>query len=51
LPLLNAVGIGLWVAVNTGPIPEVRAFDPYPFHLLALAASLDTVLLAVAADR
>lgn len=48
LPLLNAVGIGLWVAVNTGLIPGVQAFDPYPFHLLTLVASLEAVLLSVA---
>jgi uncharacterized membrane protein len=26
----------------------VRAFDPYPFHLLALIASLEAVLLSAA---
>ena len=48
LLLLNAVGIGLWVGVNTGLLPGVRAFDPYPFHLLALIASLEAVLLSAA---
>jgi hypothetical protein len=48
LALLNAAGVGLWVALNAGLIPGVQAFDPYPFHLLALVASLEAVVLSLA---
>ena len=47
LLLLHASGFGLWVAVNTGLVARVPAFDPYPFPLLTLIASSEAVLLCL----
>ena len=47
LLLLHATGLGLWVALNLGLVPQVPAFDPYPFHLLTLIASSEAVLLCL----
>jgi uncharacterized membrane protein len=35
-----------WFLVNTGKVPVVRPFDPYPFVLLAMAVSCEAVLLS-----
>jgi uncharacterized membrane protein len=45
---LHAAGLALWVALNAGLVPGLRAFDPYPFHLLTLVASSEAVLLCLA---
>jgi uncharacterized membrane protein len=47
LLLLHATGLGLWVALNLGLVPQVPAFDPNPFHLLTLIASSEAVLLCL----
>jgi uncharacterized membrane protein len=47
LLLLHATSFGLWVALNIGLVPQVPAFDPYPFHLLTLIASSEAVLLCL----
>ncbi len=47
LLLLHATGFGLWVALNLGLVPQVPAFDPYPFPLLTLIASPEAVLLCL----
>jgi uncharacterized membrane protein len=35
-----------WVIVNTGQIPGIGAFDPFPYPLLSTITSLEAVLLA-----
>jgi uncharacterized membrane protein len=47
LAYLYAVGLGLWIVVNAGLVPQVRPFDPYPFHLLTLITSAEAVLLCL----
>lgn len=44
--LAHAALIAAWIAVNTGAIPAVPAFDPFPFGLLGGMFSLEGVLLA-----
>jgi uncharacterized membrane protein len=36
-----------WSAVNLNLVPGVKAFDPFPFGILALAISLESVLLTI----
>lgn len=36
----------LWFLINTGAIPGVPRFDPYPFILLAMIVSVEGVLLS-----
>jgi uncharacterized membrane protein len=35
-----------WFAINTGKVPGVKVFDPYPFVLLTMMVSMEGVLLA-----
>lgn len=42
---LHVTGLALWVVVNVGWVSRASSFDPYPFHLLTLIASLEAVLL------
>jgi uncharacterized membrane protein len=37
---------GLWALVNSGVVPIVRPFDPFPFPLLTMLVSMEGVLLA-----
>jgi uncharacterized membrane protein len=42
----HAALIALWAAANTGLVPGLPVFDPYPFGLLGGMLSLEGVLLA-----
>jgi len=35
-----------WILVNTGCIPRVAAFDPFPFGLLTMVVSLEAIFLS-----
>lgn len=35
-----------WFVINTGHIPGVKPFDPYPFILLSMMVSVEAVLLS-----
>lgn len=43
----NALWFGLWMIFNTGLIPGVIAFDPFPFGLLTMIVSLEAIFLSV----
>src|SRR3989344_4326821 len=45
--LLNAVFFIMWIAVNTGIIPGIPIFDPFPFILLTMLVSLEAIFLSV----
>lgn len=36
-----------WVCVNLGLVPNVPAFDPYPFNFLTLVVSLEAIFLSL----
>ncbi len=44
--ILHVVWFTIWFLLNTGVIPHVRRFDPYPFILLAMIVSVEGVLLS-----
>ncbi len=44
--LLHVVWFAVWFLWNTGLIPGVKRFDPYPFVLLAMVVSVEGVLLS-----
>jgi uncharacterized membrane protein len=44
---VHALFIAGWVALNSGYVPGVKPFDPYPFSLLTLAVSFEGVLIAL----
>ncbi len=43
--LLNLGIFAFWVLANTGQIPSVQIFDPFPFPLLTTAVSLEAIIL------
>lgn len=43
---LHVIWFGLWFLINTKVLPIVKAFDPYPFILLAMIVSVEGVLLS-----
>ena len=43
--LLQLAVVAIWLAVNTGALSLVPAYDPYPFSFLATIMSLEGVLL------
>lgn len=36
-----------WISINTGILPVVPAFDPFPFGLLTMVVSLEAIFLAI----
>ena len=45
--VVHFLGFSAWILLNTGVIPLVRPFDPYPFALLTLATSLEAIFLSL----
>jgi uncharacterized membrane protein len=38
---------GLWILWNTGLLPRVEPFDPFPFGLLTMIVSLEAIFLSI----
>ena len=45
--IFNAVWFGGWMLANTGLIPGIKAFDPFPYGLLTMVVSLEAIFLAI----
>ena len=45
--VFNIVFFAVWVIVNSGFLPEIEPFDPYPYILLITFVSLEAIILAV----
>jgi uncharacterized membrane protein len=45
--IVHLVWFLLWIAINTGSVPGVPVFDPFPFSLLTLVVSLEAIFLTV----
>ena len=45
--IVNIVWFGGWIIVNTGLIPSIAIFDPYPFNFLTMVVSLEAIMLAI----
>jgi uncharacterized membrane protein len=43
---LHAVLFGGWLVVNSGWVPGVKPWDPFPFVMLAMAASVEAIFLS-----
>jgi CRP/FNR family cyclic AMP-dependent transcriptional regulator len=43
--VLNLVWFAIWIAANTWPTPTSQ-FDPYPFGLLTMIVSLESIFLS-----
>ena len=44
---LNVGWFLIWLVVNTGILPRIDAFDPFPFSLLTMTVSLEAIILSV----
>ena len=44
---LNALLFIVWIAINTGSVPLIPVFDPYPFILLTMFVSLEAMFLSI----
>jgi uncharacterized membrane protein len=43
---LHALFFGGWVILNSGAVPGLRPFDPFPFVMLAMIASVEAIFLS-----
>jgi uncharacterized membrane protein len=43
----NLVLVAGWLLVNTGSVPGLEPFDPFPFSFLTLIGSLEAIFLAI----
>ncbi|MGC1484077.1 MAG: DUF1003 domain-containing protein [Candidatus Acidiferrum sp.] len=44
---LHVILVVVWTTVNLGLIPNVKAFDPFPFGMLALFVASESVFLTI----
>lgn len=42
----HIIVFGLWFLINTGVLPIMKPFDPYPFVMLAMFASVEAIFLS-----
>jgi len=45
--ILNVLVFTTWILINTGKLPGIQPFDPYPFILLTSIVSLEAIMLAI----
>jgi uncharacterized membrane protein len=45
--VLHVFWFGAWIAINTGLLPAVTPFDPFPFPFLTMTVSLEAIFLAL----
>ena len=43
---VHALLFGAWLVVNSGRVPRVRPWDPFPFVMLAMFASVEAIFLS-----
>src|SRR5690348_2332449 len=44
--VVHALIIAAWILINSGVIPVVRPWDPFPYMLLASAVSIEAIFLS-----
>src|SRR5688572_26446539 len=42
----HAMWFGAWLLINSRALPIVRPFDPFPFVMLAMIASVEAIFLS-----
>ncbi|OGK62957.1 hypothetical protein A2334_01850 [Candidatus Roizmanbacteria bacterium RIFOXYB2_FULL_38_10] len=45
--IINVIWFSSWILINTGHVPSIRIFDPFPFGLLTMIVSLEAIFLAI----
>lgn len=43
----NVSWFATWIVINTGMLPAIKPFDPFPFGLLTMIVSLEAIFLAI----
>jgi uncharacterized membrane protein len=43
---LHALVFGSWILINLGKVPGLEPFDPFPFAMLAMLASVEAIFLS-----
>src|SRR5207253_319971 len=42
----HALLFGFWIVANVGLVPGIKPFDPFPFVMLAMFASVEAIFLS-----
>jgi uncharacterized membrane protein len=45
--VLHSAWFAVWISINTGLVPGVAQFDPFPFPFLTMSVSLEAIFLAL----
>ncbi len=45
--LIHIIWFGGWILMNSGIIPGIKPFDPFPFSFLTLVVSLEAIFLTL----
>lgn len=45
--IYHIIWFGVWALINTGLIPTIEPFDPFPFTLLTTLVSLEAIFLSI----
>ncbi|OGM61062.1 hypothetical protein A3A75_02790 [Candidatus Woesebacteria bacterium RIFCSPLOWO2_01_FULL_39_10] len=45
--IINATAFVCWILINTGKVPSIPVFDPFPFSMLTTLVSLEAIILTV----
>jgi uncharacterized membrane protein len=45
--IVHAIWFVTWIAINTGVVPVITPFDPFPFPLLTMIVSLEAIFLGL----
>lgn len=44
---LHILIFSAWIGINSGLVPEITPFDPFPFGLLTMVVSLEAIFLSI----
>lgn len=45
--IIHVIFFAGWIIINTGYVPQILPFDPYPFGLLTMVVSLEAIFLSI----
>lgn len=45
--IANVLFFAIWIGINTGLVPGITPFDPFPFPMLTTVVSLEAIILAI----
>lgn len=45
--IVNVVVFTAWILINTGKVPGITPFDPFPFQMLTTVVSLEAIILTL----